>query len=196
MTYAIIGTGNVGSALARHFARVGIDVAIANTRGPDSLAALADELGSHVTAVALPDALTADVVILAVPFRAHSDVARAATQGWAGKIVVDAMNTYGVAPEELKGLASSDLVAAAFPGAKVVKTFNQLPAKLLAADPADNGGRRVMFVAGNDEAASASVAQLVDALGFAPIALGKIAEGGALLALGGPLVLKNLVKLG
>ena len=196
MTYSIIGTGNVGTALARHFARVGLDVAVANTRGPESLAALADELGSHVTASTLPDALAADVVILAVPFRSHEAVARAATTGWAGKIVVDAMNTYGIAPEELKGQLSSDVVAAAFPGAKVVKTFNQLPAKLLAANPAENGGKRVMFVAGNDEAASATVAQLVDALGFAPIALGKIAEGGALLALGGPLVLKNLVKHG
>ena len=196
MTYSIIGTGNVGTALARHFARVGIDVAIANTRGPESLAALADELGSHVSAAALPDALAADVVILAVPFRAHADVARASTGGWHGRIVIDAMNTYGIAPEELKGQASSNLVAAAFAGAKVVKTFNQLPAKVLAQNPAAHGGRRVMFVAGNDEAASAAVVQLVDALGFAPIALGRIDEGGALLALGSPLVLKNLVRHG
>ncbi len=195
MTYAIIGSGNVGTALARQFARSGIAVAIANTRGPETLAALADELGARITATTLQQALEADVVILALPFRAHVAVGRAA-KDWSGKIVVDAMNTYGVAPEELKGRPSSDVVADAFPGAKVVKTLNQLPARLLAMNPAENGGRRVMFVAGNDEAASASIAGLVDSLGFAPISLGKINEGGALLGLGGPLVLQNLIKQG
>lgn len=193
MTYSIIGSGNVGAALARQFARSGIAVGIANTRGPDTLSALAAELGGQVSAMTLQDALQADVVILAVPFRAHPAVAAAAPD-WNGKIVVDAMNTYGIEPQELKGLASSDVVAAAFEGAKVVKTLNQLPAKLLGTNPAENGGRRVMFVAGNDDTASALVAKLVDALGFAPIALGKINEGGALLDRGAPLVLQNLIK--
>ena len=193
MTYSIIGAGNVGTALARQFARSGIAVSIANTRGIDSLAELANELGSHVTPVALEDALKAEVVILAVPFRAHASVA-AALPDWSGKVVVDAMNTYGVSPEELKGQASSHVVAAAFAGADVVKTFNQLPAKLLAMNPAAQGGRRVMFVAGDSQAASGAIAKLVDDLGFAAVVLGKIAEGGALLGMGGPLILQNLVK--
>lgn len=145
------------------------------------------------------------VVILAVPFRAHAAVGREIAD-WSGKVVVDAMNTYGVSPEELKGQASTDVIAAAFPGATVVKTLNQLPAKLLAMDPVDSGGRRVMFVSSNDEAAAAtsvpieaaaaSIGTLVANLGFAPIQLGKVDEGGALIGLGGPLVLQNLVKLG
>ena len=143
----------------------------------------------------LQDALKADVIILAVPFRAHQAVANSAPD-WAGKIVVDAMNTYGISPEELKGQASSNIVASAFPGAKLVKTLNQLPAKLLGMNPSENAGRRVMFVSGNDEAASASIAKLVEALGFAPIVLGKINVGGALMERGGPLVLQNLIKLG
>ena len=195
MTYSIIGSGNVGTALARQFARSGIPVGIANSRGRDSIAAQAAELGGKVTAMTLQDALEADVVILAVPFRAHTAVA-AALPDWTGKIVVDAMNTYGVAPEELKGQASSDLVAAAFPGAKLVKTLNQLPAKLLAMNPAEGGGRRVMFISSNDKAAATSIARLVEDLGFAPIDLGRISEGGALLDRSGPLVLQNLVKLG
>ena len=194
MNYSIIGSGNVGTALARQFARSGIAVSIANTRGPDSLAALTKELGSKVTAVSLQDAAKAEVVILAVPFRAHTAVAQAAAN-WTGKIVVDAMNTYGVAPEELKGQASSDLVASAFPGAQLVKTFNQLPAKLLAASPTESGGRRVMFVAGNDNAASRSIAELVGDLGFAAIVLGRIKESSALIGMGGPLILQNLIKL-
>jgi hypothetical protein len=195
MTYSIIGSGNVGTALARQFARSGITVGIANTRGPDSIASLAGELGDKVVPLTLQDALEADVVILAVPFRAHTTVARA-LPSWAGKVVVDAMNTYGVSPEELKGQASSDVVAAAFPGAKVVKTLNQLPAKLLAQDPAVLGGRRVMFVSSNHADAESSMAKLVADLGFAPIVLGKVDEGGVLIGMGGPLILQNLVKQG
>jgi predicted dinucleotide-binding enzyme len=195
VTYAIIGSGNIGEALARQFARSGIDVAIANSRGPESLAALARELGERVTATTLQQALRADVVILAVPYRAHRAVADSAAS-WSGKILIDAMNPFGVPPAELKGQASSDVVASAFKGAKVVKAFNHLPAKVLAMDPAECGGRRVLFVSSNDEAASRAVGKLLEALGFASIGLGKITEGGALLAMGGPLVLQNLIKLG
>jgi hypothetical protein len=193
MTYSIIGSGNVGTALARQFARSGITVGIANTRGPDTIAPLAKELGDKVVPLTLQEALKADVVILAVPFRAHAHVG-ASLSSWAGKLVIDAMNTYGVSPEELKGQASTDLVAVAFPGAKVGKTLNQLPAKLLAQDPMVNGGRRVMFVSSNDETAETSMAKLVADLGFAPIQLGKVNQGGLLIGMGGPLILQNLIK--
>lgn len=195
MTYAIIGAGNVGTALARQFARNGIPVGIANTRGPDSLAELASELGDKVTALSLQEAIKADFIILAVPFPAHVSLAAEAVD-WTGKIIVDAMNTYLVPPEALAGRVSSEIVAAAFPGANVVKTLNQLPAKLLASPPAEGHGRRVMFVAGDDADATAAAIQLVADLGFAPIMLGKLNEGGALLEKGGPLVLQNLIKLG
>ncbi|PIF16734.1 MULTISPECIES: NADPH-dependent F420 reductase [unclassified Acidovorax] len=195
MNYAIIGSGNVGSALARQFARSGIAVSIANRRGAGSLTSLTAELGPKVTASSLSDAIKADVIILAVPFRAHAAIG-AEKPDWAGTTVIDAMNTYGIDPEELQGKASSDVVASAFKGAKVVKTLNQLPAKLLAKDPAENGGRRVMFVSSNDDAASASIAQLVESLGFATIALGRVDKGGLLLERGAPLVLQNLIKLG
>lgn len=195
MNYAIIGAGNVGSALARQFARRGIAVSIANTRGPDSLAPLAADLGDQVRPVTLAEAVQAELLILAIPFRAHAELGRLLPD-WRGKIVIDAMNTYGVAPEELHGLPSTALVAQAFPGAKLVKTLNQLPARLLAADPAEQGGHRVMFLAGDDDTATAAAARLVGELGFAPLVLGTIAEAGLLLEKGGPLVLQNLVKLG
>ncbi|MEO6280104.1 NAD(P)-binding domain-containing protein [Roseateles sp.] len=195
MTYSIIGSGNVGSALARQFARSGIAVGIANTRGPDSIEALKNEFAGYVTPLSLQDAIKADVVILAIPFAAHKAVARAGAQ-WAGKIVVDAMNTYGVPPEELKGQPSSAVVASAFEGARVVKSLNQLPAKLLAADPVEHGGRRVMFLAGDETRAVASIAKLVGDLGFAPVVLGTLGEAGTLLDKGGALVLQNLIKQG
>ena len=195
MTYSIIGSGNVGSALARQFARSGIAVGIANARGPESIESLQKELAGYVTALTLQEAVKADVVILAIPFAAHKAGARADVQ-WAGKIVVDAMNTYGVPPEELNGQPSSVVVASAFVGARVVKSLNQLPAKVLASNPVEHGGRRVMFLAGDDERAMASVSKLVGDLGFAPIALGTLAGVGTLLDKGGALVLQNLVTQG
>lgn len=195
MTYAIIGSGNVGQALAHRFARSGISVSIANTRGPDSISDLAKKLGPAVTAVHLQDALNADVVIFAVPFAAHAAIAKAIAS-WEGKTVIDAMNFREPSLAPLEGLQSSDFVAQSLPGAKVVKTFNQLPAALLASDPAESGGRRVMFVAGNHDEANSEVANLVSSLGFAPVVLGKISEGGSLLRFRGPLVLQNLIKLG
>jgi predicted dinucleotide-binding enzyme len=193
MTYSIIGSGKVGTALARQFARNGIPVAIANTRDPISLAPLINELGNTVTAQPLEQALEADIVILAIPFGAHREIGQQCAN-WKNRIIIDAMNTYGVPPQELGDSASTDVVATAFVGARVVKTFNQLPAALLAKDPARDGGRQVMFVWGRDQEANTTVTQLVDQLGFASISLGRIADGGKLLGLGGPLILQNIVK--
>jgi predicted dinucleotide-binding enzyme len=198
MTYAIIGSGHVGTALARQFARNRIAVLICNTRGPDSLNELVNELGASVTAASLQDALEADTILLAVHFAAHPEIAKARKdwKDWKGKTVIDVTNFRETDLTPLGGLQSSDFVAKGLPGAKVVKTFNQLPAALLASDPAEGGGRRVMFVAGNHDDANTEVASLVASLGFAPIILGKIAEGGSLLRFRGPLVLQNLIELG
>jgi 8-hydroxy-5-deazaflavin:NADPH oxidoreductase len=82
----------------------------------------------------------------------------------------------------LGGLPSTAAVAKALPGAKLVKAFNHLPARTLAQGPkTPQGGRRIVFISSDDDAASASVATLVDRLGFAPIELGKIGEGGLLV---------------
>jgi predicted dinucleotide-binding enzyme len=193
MKHSIIGSGNVGSALARYFARVGIAVGIANRRGPETLTALADELGPSVVPQTVEDALNADVVILALPFAAHSTLTHIIPD-WRGRIAIDATNTYGIPNSELGGRASTDIVASALPGARVVKTFNQLPAKLLALNPAESGGRRVMFVSSNDEHATKVVLELVEKLGFAAISLGRIAESSPFLSRGGALVLQNLIK--
>lgn len=191
MTYAIIGAGNVGIALAGQFARADLPVAIANTRGTETIAPRIADLAG-VRATSLDDALTADVIILALPFAAVETLG--SRIDWTGKIVIDATNAYGVSPEYLAGRLSSDVVAAVLPGATVVKTLNQLPAALLARDPVQDGGRRVMFVAGNDSAANDTIKALVDRLGFSPIVIGRIDEGGRLLHIPGPLVLHNLVE--
>lgn len=197
MTFSIIGSGSVGAAIARQFARSGITVGIANTRGPESIASMARELGDKVVPLTLQAALEADVIILAVPFRAHRDVARAAAN-WKGKVVIDATNAYGVPLSELDSLPSSAIVAKAFSGASLVKAFNHLPAKVLAEHPVSAGGRRVIFLSSDDEAASATVATLVERLGYAAVSLGRIAEGGQLVQARdkswAPLIFQDLFK--
>jgi len=198
MTYSIIGSGNIGSALARQFARRGIAVAIANPRGPASLQLLKKQLGEHIVPQTIKAALTANTLILATPFPAVSELARN-SRDWKGRIVVDATNAIdfpSYAPTDLGGHPSSELVAEQFRGARVVKAFNTLPAAILAADPAEGHGRRAIFLSGNDVEANAEVAGLVEKLGFAPIVLGKLTEGGLLQQYGGPLMIQNLVKMG
>lgn len=180
MSYAIVGFGAVGQALARAFARQNIKVAIASRRSPDALAPQARAIGPTVVAESLPDALEAGTIILAVPFGEHREVAKA-LPNWKGKTVIDAMNAFGVPPEELDGLPSSAFVAKAFTGAKFVKGFNHLIAATLAADPIVEGGHRVVFLSSDDEDATAPVAALAKQLGFAPVKLGKLNEGGALV---------------
>ena len=197
MTYSIIGSGSVGAALAGQFARSKIPVGIANTRGPASLSSIVKPLGSKVTPLTLEDALKADVVLLAVPFGAHKAVT-GAISSWAGKIVIDITNAYGVPLAELDHLPSSTIVARSLPGARLVKAFNHLPAAVLAQDPAVAGGRRVIFLSSDDEGAIATVAALVQQLGYAPISLGKLAEGGQLVQARdktwAPLIFQDLFK--
>ena len=193
MNYAILGSGNVGSALAHQFARAGIAVSIANTRGPETLRPLIEELGDKVTAMTVEDALAADVLFLAIPFAAAEEFGRLRTD-WTGKIIVDVTNAFGAPPEVMAGRLSSDIVADAVPGAAVVKAFNHLPAGVLARGPSQDGGQRVVFVASNDEKAASTIKALAEQLGFSPILVGRIDEGGRLLSVGGPLLLHNLVE--
>ncbi|MCA2406045.1 NAD(P)-binding domain-containing protein [Rhizobium leguminosarum bv. viciae 248] len=179
MSYAIVGFGKIGQALAHAFARKNIRVAVASRRPPEALAPQARAIGPTVVARSLRDALEADTIILAVPFGEHGEVAKA-LPSWEGKTVIDATNT-NAPVEELDGLPSSAFVAKAFTGAKLVKGFNHLVAAALAADPAVEGGHRVVFLSSDDEDAITPVAALAKQLGFAPVKLGKLNEGGALV---------------
>jgi predicted dinucleotide-binding enzyme len=198
MTYAIIGSGAIGHALATQFARKGIDLLVANSRGPASLVDMVRELGPNIKAVSVPDALRADVVILAVPFSAIPSAVKNASD-WNGRIVVDASNAIDFPtfkPTDLGGRLSTEIVVAAVPRARVVKAFNTIPAAVLAAEPEQSGGRRVVFLSGDDARANSEIANLIEHLGFAAVTLGKLAEGGPSQQFGGPLVAVNLIKLG
>jgi predicted dinucleotide-binding enzyme len=196
MSYAIIGFGKIGQALAHAFARKNMDVTVASRRPPEALTTQARAIGPTVVAKSLREALDADTIILAVPFGEHRAVADA-LPNWKGKTVIDAMNAL-VPLEELDGLLSSQFVAKAFAGARLVKGFNHLGAATLATDPIVAGGHRVVFLSSDDEDAIAPVADLAKHLGFAPIKLGKLNEGGALVhARGrtwGPLIFQDVFK--
>jgi len=197
LSYSIIGFGAVGQALARAFARKNIEVGVASRRAPEVLTPQARAIGPTVIPRTLPDAIQADTLILAVPFWEHREVAKALPD-WQGKTIIDATNAFGVPVEELGGLPSSTVIAKAFPGASFVKGFNHLPAGVLAADPRVESGRRVVFLSSDDEGAVASVAALAERLGFAPVGLGKLSEGGSLVQARGrswaQLIFQDLVK--
>lgn len=196
MSYAIIGFGKIGHALAKAFARKGIEVAVASTRDPRSFAAEAAAIGPTVIPNTLAEAVKADIIFLAVRFESHPEVAQALAD-WNGKTIIDVMNTQ--APlEALDGLPSSAFVAKGFTGARLVKGFNHLVAGVLGQDPSVHGGRRVVFLASDDSDAASEVAALAENLGFSPIKLGGLSEGGLLVhARGtswGQLIFKDLVK--
>lgn len=199
MNISIIGAGGIGSALATALTRAGLDVSIANKRGPASMAPLVRSLGPRLTAVTVEEAARADLVFLAVNW---SKIPEAVSKlgPWEGRIVVDANNPIEsplFQPFDLKGRASSDVIADYLPGARVVKAFNHLQPALLSADPKAEGGKRVLFISGNDEAAKATVSNLISKLGFASIDLGTSDGGGRLAQFpGGPLPTLNLVKFG
>ncbi|ANH69185.1 NADPH-dependent F420 reductase [Mitsuaria sp. 7] len=197
MSYAIIGFGHIGQALAKAFARSGIEVSVATTRDPERFASDAAAIGPGIVPTTLADAVKADVIFLAVRFESHPEVAKALPT-WQGKTIVDVTNAYGVPPESLGGLPSAQAVAQAFTGASLVKGFNHLVAAVLEQDPAVKGGRRVVFLSSDDDAAATEIGALAQALGFAPIQLGGLSEGGLLVqARGktwGQLIFKDLVK--
>ena len=197
MSYAIIGFGQFGRALAKMFARKGIEVSVATTRNPESFAADAAAIGPGIIPTTLAEAVKADVIFLAVRFESHPDVAKALPT-WKGKTIIDVTNTYGLSQEELGGPSSSRVVAQAFTGARLVRGFNHLVAAVLEQDPAVHGGRRVVFLASDDDGAAAEVGALAENLGFSPIHLGELSEGGLLVQTRGKswgqLIFKDLVK--
>jgi predicted dinucleotide-binding enzyme len=196
-SYAIIGFGKIGQALAKAFARKGIEVSVATTRDPERFASDAAAIGPTIIATTLSEAVKANIIFLAVRFEAYPDVAKALPT-WQGKTIVDVTNAYGVSPEELGGQPSGRVVAQAFTGGKLVKGFNHLGAAVLEQDPAVQGGRRVVFLASDDDDAAAEIGALAENLGFSPVQLGGLSEGGLLVqARGnswGQLIFKDLVK--
>ena len=200
MTIGIIGAGQIGSTFAYALAKAGISATIANSRGPESLKSLIDELGGLIQADAVEEeAARADIVLVAVNWSKLLQ-ALARLPAWNGRIVIDANNPIEAPlfePAELHGRLLSEIVADLVPGARVVKAFNHLFAHLISGDPQAEGGKRVLFYSGDDVSAKAEVGTLIDRLGFFGIDLGPLSIGGKLAPFpGAPLPGLNLVKFG
>lgn len=194
----IIGAGAIGQAMAKQVVRAGMSVTLSNSRGPASLAGIIEQLGPRARAGSVRDAAAADIVFLSVTWE-HLQPALVDLPSWDGRIVIDATNPVlqpGFRLAELGGRNSSEAVTDLLPGARLVKAFNTLLAAVLASDPNQAGGKRVVFLSGDDAAAKSTVGQLIDQLGFFGIDLGSLAVGGKLQQFpGGPLPALNLIKL-
>lgn len=190
-----MGAGAVGSAIASALARAGIEAKILNRRGPAAMGPLAASLSPHVTVGTREEVLGADLVFVAVPWGRLNEALVGVD--WSGRIVVDCNNALegpSFKPVELGGLTSSEAFAGFVPGARVVKAFNHLLPHLIAGDPRAEGGRRVLFMAGDDAGAKGVLGDIIDRIGFYRIDLGGLREGGRLIGFpGGPLPALNLV---
>jgi 8-hydroxy-5-deazaflavin:NADPH oxidoreductase len=214
MSIGIIGAGALGSSVARLLARSGISATIANSRGPESLAALAGELGPSIKAGTARETASADVVVVAVRW-VDLEKALGSLPAWNGRIVIDANNpvefldpdsaeakdpnnplaAYGIKAIDLGGKHSSEVFRGFVQGARVVKAFNHLDANVLA-EPAASGGQRTLFYSGDDADAKAAVRKIMEQTGYFPIDLGALDVGGPLASLPfGPLAAVNLVKI-
>jgi len=214
MTIGIIGAGALGSNAARSLAKSGIAATIASRRGPQSLARLVGELGPSIKAGSIEEAASADMVLVAVRW-VDLEKALGGLPAWNGRIVIDATNpvvyldpdspdakdptnplaAYGIKAIDLGGKHSSQVFRTFVPGARVVKAFNHLDAKVLP-EPKTSAGQRVLFYSSDDADAKAEVRKLIERLGFFPIDLGVLDVGGPLASPPfGPLASINFVKL-
>ena len=194
MSIGIVGAGSVGSAIAAVLARAGIEATIVNRRGPSALGPLAASLAPHIRVAPRDEVLASDIVFVAVPWGRLGD-ALGGVADWGGRIVVDANNPLdNFRSVDLGGLSSSEAFALFVPGARVVKAYNHLLPHILAGNQAAEGGRRVLFYAGDDAGAKAGVADIISRTGFYGVDLGNLREGGRLLSYpGGPLPAHNFV---
>jgi predicted dinucleotide-binding enzyme len=196
MNIGIIGAGAIGTTLAKHLTTAGYEVVISNSRGADSLQEKIKTIGGNIMAGSVQEAAEADVVFLAVRWEKVQQVL--STISLEGKILIDVTNAdvpeFVLAEPESK--TSSEVVGQWAKGARVVKAFNTLYARVLAENPRVNGGNRVIFYSGNDDDAKAVVSDILNSIGFAGVDLGSLNEGGKLQRFpGGPLPTLNLLQL-
>jgi 8-hydroxy-5-deazaflavin:NADPH oxidoreductase len=183
MKIGIIGSGNIGGTAAKLFANAGHDVAISNSRGPESLTSIVNSIGANVTAKTVEDAIKfGEVILLAIPWRKRQELP--SSNLFDGKIVIDAMNPYYENFEimDLGNSTSSEEVSKQIPSTScLVKAFNTIYYEHLATKGKPNMSKEdrfAIFVAGNDTNAKAIVSKLIDDIGFAPVDTGSLREGG------------------
>lgn len=180
-TIGLIGAGHIGGQLARLAVRHGYDVVVSNSRGPETLKDLVQELGPHARAGTSTDAASAgDIVVVTIPLKNIADVPVAPL---AGKIVIDTDNYYPerdghIAELDHEETTTSELLQRHLPTSKIVKAFNHIYAAALTTDgqAAGTPQRRALAIAGYDAEAKRVVAQLIDRFGFDVVDIGPLSE--------------------
>ncbi len=181
-TIGFIGSGKIGSQLARLAVAQGHDVVLSNSRGPETLSDLVAELGPHARAGTPAEAAgAADLAVVTIPLRAIDAVP---VEQLAGKVVIDTNNYYPARDGQIAALDSeettvSELLQQHLPTSKVVKAFNNIMFSQLTTDghPAGTPGRRALAIAGDDPDARATVSRLIDSFGFDVVEVSPLSEG-------------------
>lgn len=196
MKIGFIGAGDIARAVGTQLAKAGHEVTISNSRGPDSLAAIAAPLG--LTAGTVEEAADHEVVFLSVPWSKVPSALRAAGD-LTDRIVVDTTNPLEAptfAKADLGDLTSSEVVAGLAPNAQVIKAFNHMTPESYGEGPGVAGGRKLLFHSSDHPDAHVVVAALIESLGYVPINLGTLAGGGALHEFpGGPLPARTFLEI-
>ena len=200
MRFGTIGAGAVALGFAREALAAGHEIVLSSQRGPKSLADKVAELGHGASAATVEAAASLDYVLLAVPWPNVEDALRG-LPAWNGRVLIDATNPFSEHSPNLKladlaGKGASEIVAGMAPGARVVKAFNSIVMARFNEGPAKNGGRRVIFVSGDDPEPKEFIQGLIKSFGFEPIDLGNLVTGGRLQQAGGPLAGHDLVDFG
>jgi predicted dinucleotide-binding enzyme len=180
----LVGSGRIGSAVARLAIAQGHEVVISNSRGPETLADLVTELGPRASAATVGEAAEAgDVVVVTIPLKAYADVP---VEPLRGKVVLDTNNYYPERDGRIAALddgstSSSELLAAHLPESRIVKAFNTIYFMHLGEEglPAGEAARRALPIAGDDATAKATVSALIDSFGFDVVDAGPLAAGRA-----------------
>ena len=176
MNIAIIGSGNVGSALGSSLVSAGHRVTV-TARDSVKATTVAVQIGASVVPSALAAAEAADVIVLAIPYGAVESVAKEIAAAVSGKVVIDTTNPLkadysGLATDG--GPSGAERIAAQLPGARVVKAFNTLFASIQA-DTAVHGQTVDGLIAADDADAKTTVAELMKAIGLRPVDAGPLA---------------------
>jgi predicted dinucleotide-binding enzyme len=182
MRIGLIGAGHIGSTLAKLAVDNGHEVVISNSRGPETLTDLVDELGDSARAGTAAEAATdGDVVVVTIPLKSYRQVP---VDELTGKTVIDTNNYYPQRDGEIAELddgttTSSQLLAEHLPASRIVKAFNNIRYADLGGQGQSAGtpGRRALPLAGDDEASKKVVSDLIDEFGFDAVDAGRLAEG-------------------
>lgn len=191
----LVGSGQVAQTIAGAAIEAGHQVKFSNSRGPDSLKDLVSQFGDQASAGTTAEAAQADIVILAVGWAQVPDAVKAVPD-WDGRIVIDATNQSltGVEAIDLGDQTGSERNAALMPGALVVKAFNTVSATIVAKNLHRSDGPLVIFIAGDNADAKATVSTFIESLGLAPVDLGGAGDG-RLMQWHRPLNSLHLVKI-